>query len=144
MHKLPTFGEIRRERGSCIVDSLIPVEEANKLGWNRRKRHYLKTKDMEEALARLEDVKAKYNQKYLDALNEYDPLVSKAEQLLELLVQKYVEGAKVNEMQLVERDRKFWSEIPIRFNHLTKLRHCSTSMLMQNITMDFRGGKQCT
>ena len=59
-----------------------------------------KTKDMEEALARLENVKANYNQTYLDALNEYDPLVAKAQQLLELLVQKYVEVAKLNEMQL--------------------------------------------
>ena len=43
---------------------------------------------MEEALACLEDVKVKYNQKYIDALNEYDPLVSKAQQSLELLVHK--------------------------------------------------------
>jgi hypothetical protein len=67
-------------------------------------------------------VRAEYIKKVVDALNEFDPLVAKAEELLELLVVKYVEGAKQNEMIKVDRASWHWEEIPINFNDLKSLR----------------------
>lgn len=125
MHKLPAFGSIFLERGegsSYCVMATIDSEQAKKIGFQKRKKLYLKTKDKEQALTNLESVKAEYIKKVVDALNEFDPLVAKAEELLELLVVKYVEGAKQNEMIKVDRASWHWEEIPINFNDLKSLR----------------------
>ena len=93
MHKLPSFGSIFLERGegsSYCVMATIDSEQAKKIGFQKRKKLYLKTKDKEQALTNLESVKAEYIKKVVDALNEFDPLVAKAEELLELLVVKYL------------------------------------------------------
>ena len=76
-----TYGKPRLENGRYVVDATIPFEMREKLGWGKQKRLYLKTNNYEQAVANLADKKVELEKLATDMLAEFDPLVSKAEEL---------------------------------------------------------------
>ena len=116
-----TYGKPRLENGRYVVDATIPFEMREKLGWGKQKRLYLKTNNYEQAVANLADKKVELEKLATDMLAEFDPLVSKAEELLELLVIRYEKNRFTEQYERAEKDKWYWDKFPIGLEDLKAL-----------------------
>ena len=129
-----TYGKPRLENGRYVVDATIPFEMREKLGWGKQKRLYLKTNNYEQAVANLADKKVELEKLATDMLAEFDPLVSKAEELLELLVIRYEKNRFTEQYERAEKDKWYWDKFPIGLEDLKAFRHRSSDEQIEEYT----------
>ena len=133
MVKEPTFGNPfikagKKQTGVYYLNAYIPVENRHIIfpssknpTVNKTKPISLKTKDLAEANRRVPDAKADFIKHYHRLVSAHDPLLSKAEKLLESLVVKYDEqNKKANE------EDYHWSDVGITFEELKLLKYRDT------------------
>ena len=74
------------------------------------------------------------NEDRADMLAEFDPLVSKAEELLELLVIRYEKNRFTEQYERAEKDKWYWDKFPIGLEDLKAFRHRSSDEQIEEYT----------